>query len=144
MPYVARTTNAVLDELAAGPHGEHLEIDWLTVEPVDHLKELKALLGYVEVLGAGRRHLGEATVLAWAEVHNGLAIVDDRAAKKAAERRGVGCHGTLWLIVRGYREGVISEEGACRLVDVLQDQNARFPCDGAELLAWARAKGLLT
>ncbi len=71
VPFVAKTTNAVLDELAAGPLGPDIDIDWLEVEPVDHLDELRALLAYVDVLGGGRRHLGEATVLGWAEVHIG-------------------------------------------------------------------------
>lgn len=100
------TTNAVLDELRAGP-SRACDFDWLTVEPVDHLAELRAFMAYVEVMGAGRRHLGEATVLAWAEVHGGLAIIDDQAAKKAAKRRGVACHGSLWLIVQGYKDGVL-------------------------------------
>ncbi len=141
--YEPFTTNAVLDELRAGPSHE-FDFNWLTVEPVDHLAELRAFMAYVEVMGAGRRHLGEATVLAWAEVHGGLAIIDDQAAKKAAKRRGVPCHGSLWLIVQGYKDGVLSEAEACGLVDVLRDTNARFPVDGASLFEWARTEDLLT
>lgn len=135
-------TNAVMDELRAGPAAE-ADFSWLSVEAVDHLDELRAFIRYAQIMGAGRRHLGEATALAWAEVHGGIAIVDDEAAKKAARRQGVRCHGSLWLILEGFRAAILTEAEACELVDVLRDTNARFPADGATLFEWARKQGLL-
>jgi predicted nucleic acid-binding protein len=137
------STNAVMDELQAGPAAE-ADFSWVSVQAVDHLDELRAFMRYAEIMGSGRRHLGEATVLAWAEVHGGIAIIDDQAAKKAAKRQGVRCHGSLWLILEGFKAGILREAEACQLVDVLRDTNARFPVDGATLIEWARKEGLLT
>lgn len=139
------TTQAVLDELAhRDSPARPADFSWLRVGHVDALGELRILGEYMRVLGSGRRDMGEATVLTWAEAHGGIAIVDDQAAKKAAGRRGVSCHGTLWLIVtEGYLAGRLDEAAACDLVDVLAEGNARFPCRGKGLFAWARTQGLL-
>lgn len=139
------TTQAVLDELAhRDSPASSADLSWLRVGHVDALGELRVLGEYMKVLGSGFRDMGEATVLTWAEAHDGIAIIDDQAAKKAAGRRGVSCHGTLWLIVtEGYLAGRLDEAAARDLVDLLAEGNARFPCRGEDLFAWARVQGLL-
>jgi predicted nucleic acid-binding protein len=127
---------AVLDELRAG-------------EPVhpplacDDLAELRAFAHYVRVLGAGERDIGEASVLAWAKVNRGIAVIDERAGTQAAHARGVAVHGTLWLIANGLNAGELLLPEAERLVDQLRSTDARLPCSGAEFFEWAKAQGLL-
>lgn len=136
------TTQAVVDELSAAG-GATPDLTWLDVVHVDTLVELRALVEYTRFLGSGEHDMGEATTLAWAEVHGGTVIIDDEAAKKVGRRRRVECHGTLWLIVRAFTLGRIDAREAERLVDVLAETNARFPCDGSRLFVWAQEKGLL-
>jgi predicted nucleic acid-binding protein len=107
------------------------------------LDELRAFAHYVRVVGAGERDFGEASVLAWAEVNGGIAVIDERAGTQAAQARGVMVHGTLWLIANGLNAGDLLLPEAERLVDQLRSTDARLPCSGAEFFEWAKAQGLL-
>jgi hypothetical protein len=42
---------------------------------------------YVRILGSGQRDIGEASVLAWAEVQGAIAVLDERAGTQAARAR---------------------------------------------------------
>jgi predicted nucleic acid-binding protein len=141
-------TEAVLGELDRGAE-LHIELkiirtlDWLQVVRVDRLQELAVFAEYARVLGSGARDIGEAATLAWAEVNSATAIVDERAGTRLGRQRGVEVHGTLWLIVEGYRNGVLGGPEAEHLVDALSDAEAWFPCRGSEFIAWAQSEGLL-
>lgn len=141
-------TQAVVDEIDQGS-AEHPELGevpglgWLRVVRVDGLAELQAFAEYASRLGSGERDIGEASTLAWAEVHGATAIVDERAGTRQARERGIDVHGTLWLIAHGYRVGSLPEDRCRQLVDALRDTEAWFPCDGDAFLAWARQEGLL-
>jgi predicted nucleic acid-binding protein len=139
---------AVLDEIRAGesqypPLADVRNADWLELVACDGLAELQALARYFQVLGSGQRDIGEASVLAWAEVNDGVAVVDERAATRAGQQRGVIIHGTLWLIANGVKTGVLPLMDAERLVDQLRAAEAWLPCTGAEFLSWAKDRGLL-
>jgi predicted nucleic acid-binding protein len=146
--YRCVTTRAVRDELERGVTRypqltATRRLDWLTEVAVDGLAELGALAAYLQLLSRDQRHFGEATVLAWAETHGAIAVIDDQAAVRAGEARGVEVHGSLWLIIAGYRKGVLHEAAASELVDQLRDTEAWFPCDGETVFKWAREHGLL-
>lgn len=139
---------AVLDEISAGktlypPLADVRNAEWLELVACDGLAELQALARYFRILGSGQRDIGEASVLAWAEVHDGIAVVDERAATRAAQQRGVTVHGTLWLIANGVRTGMLVLIDAERLIDQLREAEAWLPCTGAEFLSWAKGRGLL-
>jgi len=136
------TTQAVIDELGAAD-GVTPDLTWMEVAHVDSLAELRVLVRYAAVLGSGEHDMGEATVMTWAEVHEATALIDDEAAKRAGRRRKVSCHGTLWLVIEAYKADRLDVAGAESLVDRLAETNARFPCDGASLFAWARQQQLL-
>ena len=141
-------TQAVLDELARGVQqyerlGAVHQLEWLVGVRGDHLEELAAFAEYARVLGSGSRDVGEASTLAWAEVNNAVAIVDERAGTLHGRRRGVEVHGTLWLIAEGHRTGLLVDARAEMLVDALSDAEAWFPCGGSDFLDWARTEGLL-
>lgn len=143
------TTKAVLAELRRGV-GDHpelqdaLELPWLNVVSCDELDELYVFGQYMNRLGNLERNAGEASVLAWAEVHIAAAYVDDQVACNIGRSRGVAVHRTLQLVVAAHRAEVLTEVGVQRLVESLADTDARFPAEARQdLLGWARNRGLL-
>lgn len=79
-PWRNVTTAAVREELA----GNGLTIDseqWLETVHVDGLNELVSLAKWVQAFSCQKHNRGEATVLAWAETHGAVAIIDDRDAR---------------------------------------------------------------
>lgn len=141
-------TQAVREEIERGvwKHAELrgiLEAGWIDVVHVDGLDELVAVAEYMRRLGSGERDMGEATVLAWAEVHGAIALIDEQVGRRHGKERDVEVHGTLWLISRGVRVGKLTDAQASEIVQRLSDADASFPCDGRTFIAWARQEGLL-
>jgi predicted nucleic acid-binding protein len=135
-------TYAVKQELAG------LGIDplpaWIDeVVHVDELAELVVLGKWVNLMSSDTHNRGEATVLAWAEVHEAIAIVDDRAARRVAEREPVTVHGLLWVVCQCVCNGHIAEISASSFVDVMIDSGARYPFTRGGLVDWAKNEGLL-
>lgn len=88
VPRTNITTAAVIDELrhhqlpVAG-------LDWLEVVHVDGLEELNALVAWMARVSGQKSNQGEATVLAWADVHKAIAVIDDRDARRASRLAGL-------------------------------------------------------
>ena len=121
-----------------------LTADWLESVELSDVRELAAFARYKTQLGGGsKENTGEAAVLAWAMVHGGVAIVDERAASRIAQRDGIVTHGSLWLIVQGVRRGELDRSAAALLVDELRGTGMRLPTDGSALFAWAYEQELL-
>lgn len=81
------TTAAVLSEITY--HGLSTnQLTWLDVVHVDDLAELDALVRWTQLVSGQKSNHGEATVLAWAEVHNATAVIDDTDARRAAQKAG--------------------------------------------------------
>jgi predicted nucleic acid-binding protein len=125
-------TQAVLDEFARGGI-EHAglrdiqELDWLREVRVDGLAELQVFAVYAARLGSGARDIGEASTLAWAEVHEAVAVVDERAGTRHARERGLEVHGTLWLIAQGYQTDVSAARAASSLSMRCSTRRRGFP-----------------
>jgi len=146
--YCCVVTQAVLDEIEKGAVerselGDVALLGWLRVVRVDGLAELQAFAEYANRLGSGEHDIGEASTLAWAEINHAVAVIDERAGARHGIERGVEVHGTLWLIVTGFKSDVLTESDCISLVDALRDSEAWFPCDGATFFEWARSSGLL-
>lgn len=139
----------VMHELQAGSETiadlvEVLTADWLESLKLIENHELAIFARYKTQLGGGiSENLGEAAVLALAKVHGGVAIIDERAASRIAQRDGIIAHGSLWLIVQGIRIGELDRSDAEQLVDELRDTGMRLPTSGNELFTWAQENGLL-
>ncbi|MCY4370051.1 MAG: hypothetical protein OXF41_11715 [bacterium] len=73
--------------------------------------------------------------MAWAAVHGGVAIIDERAASRIAQRDGILVHNTLWLVVQGVQRGELDRSVAETLVDELRATDMRLPTDGKGLFA---------
>ena len=140
---------AVLGEIKQGlaeyPKLESvLDAAWLQEVPVDALEELAAFAHYARRLAAGSRNVGESSVLAKAEVHAATAVVDDQDAVQAAKEAGVTVLRSLGIVSSGLKRSLFGETRAVEIVDTLMKLGgARFPCDGANFVAWARQNGLL-
>lgn len=132
------TTAAVLEELKKYQLERAVMNAGFTVVHVDGLDEVVSLGEWVGRIGATKAHnRGEVTVLAWADVHRAIAIIDDRDARLVAQRNLVEAHGTLWLIVQAINHGRLSPRSAESLVDTLRHHGARYPTDGTNLRQWA-------
>jgi predicted nucleic acid-binding protein len=141
-------TRAVEEELLRGgsKHAQLYQVPaqtWLTVVDDSSIEFLKLFSEYHGRLGGGGRNIGEATVLAYAEVRGIAAVVDDRAGRRHGVERGVTVTGTLELLCSGIRSKLMEESEAVTVVDILRDHEAFLPCDGSTFLEWARAEGLL-
>lgn len=143
------TTDAVREELREGTitHPQLVAVEnlpWLEVVSLTTLGELYAFAEYMGRLGQSQRNAGEASVLAWAEVNDAVAFVDDQAACNVGRARGVTVYRTLNLVIRSHRAGHFSEQRAQEIIKALVDTGARFPQRArVDLFGWAREVGLL-
>lgn len=123
--------------LAASPH-------WLEVVELREVDEVVAFARYKAELGGGPdQNTGEAAVLGRTAVHGGIAIIDERAGTRMAQRDGIVVHGTLWLVANGVRSEKLSRLHAERMIDELAATDMALSVDGAGFLAWAYEEGLL-
>lgn len=139
---------AVFQEVAAvaqshAAAGHVTQLAWLEKARVDGLQELQAFAVYARILGVGARDIGEASVLAWAEVHQATAIIDDRVGKQAGVARNVDVHGSLWLIFESFNRDLLDRAGVEDLVGALVDSEAWFPCTASDAFEWGKRQGLL-
>jgi predicted nucleic acid-binding protein len=142
-------TRAVEDELLRGAskHAQLYQVSaqqWIRVVDDSSIAFLQLFSEYHTRLGGGDRNVGESATLAYAELHGLTACIDDRAARRHGQERGVPLTGTLELVCRGIRANVVEEAEAARVVDLLRDHEAFLPCDGSTFVDWARAEGLLS
>ena len=141
-PTRSLTTVMVMEELTrnglwhrCAPH--------LGVVDLETLQELEALARWLAIVSSGPHSRGEATVFAWAEMNDGVVIIDDEA-RKVAQRHGLTAHGTLWVLIEAIRANTLNPASADAFVQALRATGARlpaFPAGGIE--AWARERGLL-
>lgn len=119
-------------------------LPWLEIVELSEIEEIVAFARYKAELGGGVDHNnGESAVLAWAHVHGGTAIIDERAGTRAARRDGIDVHGTTWLIANALRDEKIARSAAITMVDQLRATDMALPTDGAGFIAWAYEEGLL-
>lgn len=119
--------------------------DWLQQVELDDLSELAAFAKYKGELGGGlERNNGEAAVLAWVSVNSGIAIIDEGVARAIGDRECLQVHGSLWLLIRSFKTGVLDRATVEAIADDLIGTGMRLPFDtGAALFAWAYETGIL-
>lgn len=146
--YRCVTPEEVSKELIAGvPHhpalARAISTSWLEIVELTETTEIAAFARYKQEFG-GRmtRNNGEAAVLAWTSANGGIAVIDERAATRAAQRDGLDCHGTLWLVANGVRDGKLERGDAERIVDELALTDMALPVDGEGFMAWAYQEGM--
>jgi predicted nucleic acid-binding protein len=136
------TTQTVLDELSRNglPLGD---LGWLEVVHVDHLDELKSLVEWLGVLSGQESNHGEATVLAWADVHGAVAVIDDAAARRAGRQAGLPIWGSLRVVAEAVKDGSATEYAATTLVDTMMATGMRYPFQAGQFIGWAKQNGML-
>lgn len=136
------TTGTVLHEI----RHQSLEaggLDWLDVVQLDDLDELNRLVVWMERVSGQKSNQGEATVLAWADVHGATAVVDDGDARRIGRRHGLRVCGSLRVIAEAVAEGRATEYVATTFVDALIGTGMRYPCQPGAFILWAKQNGLL-
>jgi predicted nucleic acid-binding protein len=140
----------VLDELARGAVAypalaTAAAQTWLHPVEIDDFDELVAFARYKGELGGGpENNNGEAAVLARVSVHGGVAIIDEAAAANIGDREAIAVQGSLWLVIKSYKNKVLDRATAENIVDDIIGTGMWLPVgNGAGLFAWAYTKGLL-
>ena len=73
---------------------------------------------YVKYLKENPRiHIGDADVLALAAELNGIALLDDDEARGMAEIEGINHHGTIYLLLRMMKMGLLTKDETLEKVD---------------------------
>ena len=139
-PWRNFTTAAVVEELA-GHNGACP--DWLQTVHVDGIAELSSLALWLDRVATSTHSKGEATVLAWADCHKAIAIVDDADARRVAQSYGLEVHGLLWAVAAAINCGRWTAAGSSAFVDQLLASGARYPFESGGFEAWASKQGLL-
>jgi predicted nucleic acid-binding protein len=121
-----------------------ISLPWINIVELTDVSEVVTFARYKAELGGGiERNNGEAAVLAWASVHGGTVLIDERAGTRAARRDNLEVHGTLWFVTNAIRSSKLPEAAAISIIDQLAATDMALPTDGAGFLAWARTEGLL-
>lgn len=88
-------------------------------------RELAEFASFSSLLVKGDRSRGEAGVLALALTTGGCAVVDDGAARRAAETAGIQLRPTLALLCEAIRMGLLTTPLVAALADDLLSSQYR-------------------
>ena len=97
---------AVFDEITAKPDSACLQVkhnmDWIMIEEINDTTDRK--------MYKAKLHAGEVDVmiLAQNEPRADLVIIDDNAAKKTAKYLGLKVTGTIGVLLKAKKEGIIT------------------------------------
>jgi predicted nucleic acid-binding protein len=92
--------------------------EWVHMVPVSDSYKIQMLQSTLD--------LGEASTIALAmETQNSLMILDDKKARRVAQDLSLQLTGTLGVIAKAYKGGLISN--ITRLIEGLRDSNFRVP-----------------
>lgn len=120
-----------------------LDATWIERRELCTEAEILAFAKFSAFLVKNDRNRGEAGVLALASVVGGIAVIDDSAGRKTAERCGVRLRPTLALLCEAIRYGLLTMELVSALADDLLISEYRLPFGRGGFEAWAMESGLL-
>jgi len=101
---------------------------WIVVTPVRADEELRAYSRYAQrLVGDDGRNAGECGVLALAEVHRWVAVVDNYAGAKAGDAAGVTIRRTLGLLCDAVQDGLLTLQMVSAVADSLLETNYQLP-----------------
>ena len=115
---------------------------WIEVRALHTDDDLLHFAHFSSLLVKGSRNLGEAAVLALAKSMSATAVIDDRAARKAARDTGVELRPTLALLCEAIRLDLLTVKLVAALADDLLATEYRLPFSPGGFEAWATANGL--
>ena len=126
----ATVRSEIADGVNEHPHLRGvLEADWLTLRDVVTHEEQAAFAKYASrLLGDDqRKNLGECGVLALAQTHGSIAVVDDGAARQIASEFGVEVRTTVALLCDLVRSKELGLDLASTIADALIQTEYRLP-----------------
>ncbi len=96
----------VVREINSGPQDDPART-WLNAVGVSYIREVEPVNPIIAAWDLG---MGETHVISWAyENRNYEAVIDDRAAKNAANSLNIPVRGTLGIILLAKKEGRLSQ-----------------------------------
>ncbi|GII76070.1 hypothetical protein Sru01_10520 [Sphaerisporangium rufum] len=104
---------------------------------------MAAFADFSELLVVGGRNLGEAGVLALARTTGATAVIDDAAARRAADAYKVDYCPTLRLLCWSIRDGLLTVPLVAELADDLLSSRYHFPFRPGGFARWAEENGML-
>ncbi|GII87281.1 hypothetical protein Ssi03_52710 [Sphaerisporangium siamense] len=120
-----------------------LTAPWIEKYQLCSTDELAAFGRFSALLVKKDRNWGEAGVLALASTMGAVAIVDDRAARKAAETHKIKNRPTLALLCDAIRQGLLTPTLVSELADDLLSSEYRLPFPRGQFVTWATENGLI-
>jgi len=85
----------------ANEYGEPLP-DWINIKAVNDTKKLDAFNKFID--------LGESSAIALAmETDSSILIIDDKEARQFAMSLGLRITGTLGILIRAYKQGIVPD-----------------------------------
>jgi predicted nucleic acid-binding protein len=119
-----------------------LRASWIEKRELRGVREIAAFAEFSALLVRGERNKGEAGVLALASTIDGIAVVDDGAGRKAAQKHGIRLKPTLALLCEGIRKDLLTVALVSALVDDLLLSEYRLPFPPGGFADWGREHGL--
>jgi predicted nucleic acid-binding protein len=144
---IAVVPDVVATELRAGGAIDSripavVEASWIEVRVLQTDDELAQFAHFASLLVKDDRNVGEAGVLALAKTLSGTAVVDDRAARKAAKDHGITLRPTLALLCEAVRFELLTVKLVSALADDLLATEYRLPFQPGGFEKWANENGL--
>lgn len=119
-----------------------LDHDWIRTQPLTDRPELLAYAHYAQrLVGDDGRNTGECGVLALAEVHGHVAVLDDQAGVRLGKARAVAVRRTLGLLCDAIQEGHLTAPMVSALADDLLETDYRLPFPRGGFIRWAQENG---
>ncbi|MHA6618927.1 hypothetical protein [Pseudonocardia sp. DLS-67] len=116
---------------------------WAEEVHVDGLAEIVAFAAWSQRIVSGPHNRGEAAVIAWAESHSAIAILDDKDARLVAQQLGLDAHGSIWLLCQAINAGTLTARNATAYFDAVTAAGARMPFGQGGFERWTRGQGLI-
>ncbi|WP_017583611.1 hypothetical protein [Nocardiopsis valliformis] len=141
------TTQSVLDEVRRNDPDAHAVVvraPWVRTVPTDSLEFLGRFdIWSTRISLKDGHNIGETMLCAYADLQGGTLVIDDRDARKVAERYGLVVCGTMRLIADACVRSDLTLAGASSLADTLLESGMRLPFARGGFEAWARRENLL-
>jgi predicted nucleic acid-binding protein len=77
----------------------------------------------------GMKDRGEVEAIVQAVEFGAAVIMDDRWGRKLAQKHGLNCHGTIWVLERFYELELLTASSLRNSFAALRDHNIRLPWD---------------
>ena len=122
-----------------------LSHSWIEVAPIKSEAEIEAYSRYARrLVGDDGRNTGECGVLALAEIHGLVAVVDDYAGHKAGSATGVRARRTLGLLCDAVADGLLTLDTVSAVADSLLQTDYRLPFPPGGFAQWAIESGRIS